>query len=93
MSSPVKVERYPYWMVEVAGRFSPPTSSKREVIHLADGREAQRYRRFFAGLQNALERSGQRGDYADFLSVHFIVRGSDLHLLHADEYIPRPNGV
>ena len=81
MSAPVKLDRYPGWMLELASRFQPPTSSKREVVRLVDNREALRYRAQFVGLQNAIEREA-REMYPEFLAVRFLVRGDELHLLH-----------
>lgn len=89
MPSPRTLEKYPYWMIEAAGSFEPPQSRRSLVYTLPDVAAAKSLRLQFYGLQRVLRRDSMK-DYPNFISCRLVIRGSDLHIIHADDFIPQP---
>lgn len=89
MPSPTRLEKYPGWMLALAADFEPPTALRKRVYELADPAEARTLRSQLYGFQRALEHDA-RAMYPNFLSTRLVIRGSELHIIHADDYIPQP---
>lgn len=88
MAAPFKLEAYPNWMMELANDIEQ--GARERVYSFPNASTAAKYRRQLYGFRNALERSGGGVMYPQFRMIRLVIRGSDLHVLHADAYTPKP---
>jgi hypothetical protein len=80
-------------MLDLAARFEAPAFERRVELTLPDKPSALRYRQQIHGFRDALEHSGQGGQYPNFRSVRMQVKDNLLILTHGDDYLPKPIGV
>lgn len=91
MATPRRVTSYPDWMLRLAQRFE--NGATEVVIETEEESLARRYRQQIYGFIRALEREGMMGDYPRFAAVRLAIRGTNLHVMHVDEYLPPPKGI
>lgn len=93
MSTPKRLSAYPDWMLELAASFEAPALKRKVTLTFPDASAARRARNGLRGFINALERSGMLNDYPNFQTVRLVIDDGRLHILHVNEYLPRPTEI
>jgi hypothetical protein len=90
MSYSKTVASYPDWFLPLASEFEAPTLTRRKAYILPDHKAALRLRAQLYGFLYAMRHEGLDKLYPNFQSVRLVIRENELHILHANEYLPRP---
>lgn len=89
MAQSRRITSYPEWMLALAGEFEDSKGARR-ILSYPDAKQAARARQHLYGFRNALERAGMFPMYPHFQAIHLVIHGSDLHILHANDYYTKP---
>lgn len=91
MAFPQKVTSYPDWFMDVARRIEDGT--ERIILAYPTPQDAMRVRQQFHGFLGAMERAGMFPMYPRFQTMRLAIRGNDLHIMTANEFLPKPSGA